>query len=126
MAITKPLTQNECIALDKKITNQINLVDDMARRLLQLDVEQNQSLKFQLDAQKKKLQEYKDQYNKNGCIVKVEEKKQETVMGVINQYTELDKARIEAETKYQTNKKVFFGAIVLILALTLIITYKKK
>jgi neutral trehalase len=122
----KLYNRQRCLDLDKKITNQIDLINNMGRRLLQLDVTQNVSLNYQIDAQKKLLQDMKSEYDKNGCLLEVEAKKQETVMGVIDEYTAFDKARIEAQSIYERNKKVFYGSMVLILGFTLILTFKKK
>jgi hypothetical protein len=122
----KTFNRQRCIELDKKITNQVDLINNMGKRLLQLDVTQNASLNYQIDAQKKILQDMKAEYDKNGCVLEVEAKKQETVMGVIEEFSAFDKARIEAKTIYERNKKVFYGVMVVILALTLVITYKKE
>lgn len=122
----KSFNRERCIELDKKITNQIDLVNNMGKSLLQLDVTQNASLNYQIDAQKKILQDMKSEYDKNGCVLEVEAKKQETVMGVIEEFSAYDKARIDAQTTYERNKKVFYGFMVIVLALTMVITYKKE
>jgi hypothetical protein len=48
----------------------------------------------------------------------------ETIKGVYDTYTTLDRLRIEEESKYQRNKKVFIGGMVLLVVLGLIIVKK--
>ena len=98
----------------------------MGRRLLQLNVTESVSLSYQIDTQKKLLQDMKNEYNNNNCISEVESSRQEVVGAIVSEYSSYDKQRIEAESIYERNKRVFFGAVVLIFGLALIMTLKKS
>ena len=56
---------------------------------------------------------------------KIEENKQLAVKSTIDKYTTIDEERIQAESKYQANVRVFIGASVLVLALTIILVNRK-
>lgn len=122
----KLYNRQRCLDLDKKIINQIDLINNMGRRLLQLNVTESVSLNYQIDTQKKLLQDMKNEYNNNGCISEVESSRQEVVGAIISEYSSYDKQRIEAESIYERNKRVFFGGVVLIFGLALIMTLKKS
>jgi hypothetical protein len=49
----------------------------------------------------------------------------ETVLGVYNTYSALDKQRIEAESKYERNKKLFFGGMVFLVVVGILLVRKK-
>jgi hypothetical protein len=61
-----------------------------------------------------------------GCPKKIEENRQVAVSKTIDKYSELDKKRIEAESKYQQKIRIFMGATVLIIVLTTIFLFKTK
>jgi hypothetical protein len=64
----------------------------------------------------------KKDFIKYGCEAQVEASRQEVVAGISKEYSAYDKARIQAESIYERNKRVFFGAVVLVGALALIMT----
>jgi len=49
----------------------------------------------------------------------------ETVGGVYDTYSTLDKQRIEAESKYERNKKLFFGGMVFLVVVGIFLVRKK-
>lgn len=49
----------------------------------------------------------------------------ETVTGVYDTYSTLDKQRIEAESKYERNKKIFFGGMALLVVVGILLVRKK-
>jgi len=59
------------------------------------------------------------------CAKKLEEYKQIAVKSTIDKYTTIDEERIGAESKYQANVRIFIGASVLVLALTIILVNRK-
>lgn len=63
--------------------------------------------------------------DKENCKKKLTEYIQDTVKGVYNTYSELDKERIESESKYQRNQKVFFGGMVFLLVVGIFLIKKK-
>jgi hypothetical protein len=49
----------------------------------------------------------------------------ETLGGVYDTYSTLDKQRIEAESKYERNKKLFFGGMVFLVVVGILLVRKK-
>lgn len=60
------------------------------------------------------------------CIAKVEQSRQKIVSGIVNTFSEIDKARIETQSKAEANKRVIIGAAILIGAVVLIILFAPK
>jgi len=60
------------------------------------------------------------------CELVLAEQKAEKVLGIADTFSEYDKLRIESESIYQRNKKVFFSSVVLIGALLLIWGFSQK
>jgi hypothetical protein len=60
-----------------------------------------------------------------GCNAKIQESRNIVLGEKINKYTTLDKQRIEAESKYQANKKIFIGGSFILVAVALIVILKK-
>jgi hypothetical protein len=69
---------------------------------------------------KVKLNEHKLFFDTNGCAKKIEEVASEETSKVISQFTNLDTARITADTTYQVQQRVFFGGLVLVAGLVII------
>jgi|688.fasta_scaffold04758_40 hypothetical protein len=78
-----------------------------------------------VQASSKSLAEAEAELKKLDCAKKIEENKQVAVKSTINKYSALDEERIQAEIKYQTNVRIFIGASVLVLALTIILVNRK-
>jgi len=74
----------------------------------------------------KVLSEETQKFSDLGCQKKIEENRQVAVSKSIDKYSELDKERIEAESKYQQRVRIFIGASVLLIALTTIFLLKTK
>lgn len=83
------------------------------------DVEGAKTLQSRLDG-------YKKQYSDLNCDATLNKYKSTVVDAVINQYNQLDVTRIEADSKYKTQQKIFFGALILLGGLTMIITLGKN
>ena len=49
----------------------------------------------------------------------------ETVGGIYDTYSNLDKQRIETESKYERNKKLFFGGMVFLVVVGIFLVRKK-
>lgn len=75
--------------------------------------------KSQLDKLTKKFEDTK-------CADKIGEFRTEIINGITNTYSELDKARIEAESKYKEKQKIFFGAIIFMGVLLMVTMFGKK
>ena len=65
-------------------------------------------------------------FDKYKCLPIVERESLKGVDEVLNKLQPQDKARIEAESKKQTNIRIAFGGVVLLMALLLILKKKKK
>jgi hypothetical protein len=83
------------------------------------NLEQAGILQTRLDALKK-------EYDNLKCAEKVDNEKTKEVNSFLGSYSEMDKTRIEAETKYKTKQRIFFGAIFFFGALMMIAIFKKK
>ena len=73
----------------------------------------------------KTIAEKEEELKKLDCAKKLEEYKQVAVKSTIDKYSSLDEERIQAEIKYQENLRIFMGASVLVLALTIILVNRK-
>ena len=60
------------------------------------------------------------------CAGKISEFRAEVIGGITGSFSEMDKQRIEAESKYQAKQKIFFGAIILLGAVLIITMFGKK
>lgn len=78
------------------------------------------------DAMSKVLFEEKNKFSKLGCEKKIEQSRQVAVADTVNKYSELDKQRIEADSKYQVKVRVFMGASIFLIGLTVMIILKRK
>ena len=78
-----------------------------------------------IESNLKTIAEKEAELKKLDCAKKIEENKQLAVKSTIDKYTTIDEERIQAESKYQANVRVFIGASVLVLALTIILVNRK-
>ena len=110
--------QLECIALNDKLNGLLGMqgasaLSPLAWRRNQLDV--SNSL-----ARDKKVFEDK------GCVKLIEQYRQQELKDVASKFSALDKARIEEESKYVRNQRVFFGGMVLLGGIVIIRMFSKK
>ena len=56
--------------------------------------------------------EQKKEFNDNDCTKVIEQYRQQELGDVANKFSTLDKARIEEESKYVRNQRIFFGALI--------------
>jgi hypothetical protein len=66
------------------------------------------------------------EFNASNCNNLIAKRKQIFLDSEINKYQSLDSQRINAESKFQANKKFFIGASVLLIGVTLILVIKSK
>jgi hypothetical protein len=83
------------------------------------DVQQAQVLQNQLDA-------YKKEFNTLKCDKVLYKNELSTVDILVNQYNQMDTTRIEADSKFLVKKRIFYGVLVLLTGLTMIIILGKK
>lgn len=78
------------------------------------------------DASNALLDKLKIKSNKNDCDNKNNQQRGNVVNVIFDKYSGVDKIRIETKSIKDRNKRIFFGAGVLIVALGLILTYTRK
>lgn len=117
---TKAFNRKKCLDLNKSIDRNSKVVASMYEKGLLVE---NSVEVFFGDQLTIALNKDKKDFIKYGCQAEVEASRQEVVAGIGAEYSAYDKARIQAESIYERNKRVFFGAVVLIGALALIMTF---
>lgn len=126
-ADTKAFNRKKCLALNKSIdlytTEIANNYKQWANSKIFGEFNLYQSFAEKL---KEPLNEAKADFINYNCKSEVEASRQEVVSNVVSEYSAYDKERIEAESIYERNKRVFFGGVVLIFGLALIMTFKKS
>ena len=65
-------------------------------------------------------------FDDNNCIKLIEQYRQEELGDVLAKFSGLDKARIEADSIYQRNQRVFFGGLVLVAGVVIFTMFSKK
>jgi hypothetical protein len=117
----KDLEAENCINLDSEIQSLINTISEQSKLALN-----DNRLYSTIDGLKKKLAILKLDYETKGCLKKVSEVKIASTQEVVNKFTALDEVRIDEETKYQTQQRVFFGGLVLVAGLVIITMFNKN
>lgn len=115
------LLNDKCISTENQIISLTNLIATQGTLALT-----DNRIYGQIDVWKKQLAQLKADYALNGCVSRVEEIKQAKIQEIAKTYQDLSKTRIDTTSIYERNKRVFFGTIVLLLALVLITTNKKN
>ena len=69
---------------------------------------------------------YRKEFNDNDCTKVIEQYRQQELGNVASKFSALDKARIEEESKYVRNQRVFFGGLVLIGGVVIITMFSKN
>jgi hypothetical protein len=106
----------KCLERELYIQNLQNLISEKTQ---QNDTEQ-------LSAWAQVLAKETKMFNDLGCNAKIQERKNLVLGDKLSKYTAIDKQRIEAESKYQANKKIFTGVSVVLVALVIVILAKSK
>lgn len=94
------------------------------RNAITVGGQQNNILNVQLDS--KILQDETKKFNDLGCSAKINEQKSGALQKKIQEYSALDKERIEAESKYEARKKIFIGGSVILIGLALIVVLQSE
>ena len=69
---------------------------------------------------------YRKEFNDNNCTQIIEQYRQSQLGDVVSKFSALDKARIESESIYERNQRIFFGALVLLGGVVIITMFSKK
>jgi hypothetical protein len=128
----KKYRREKCLSLNERITQYTSTIaSDYQKYLNAKDVKAFVTGNFNLNVYyaenlKIALEDAKKDFINYNCAKEVEESRQEVVGSIASEYSAYDKERIEAESIYERNKRVFFGGVVLIFGLALIMTFKKS
>jgi hypothetical protein len=106
----------DCVYLEEKITNTLNEISALMKY---------QKLE-QIEGKKSELEILKSNFKNKGCVKEIEKYMQSEMGQVIDVYSGLDKERITENTTYEKNKRIFIGASILILGVTIVLINKKK
>lgn len=124
---TKGYNRQKCLSLNSTINLYINqIATDYKQSLNNRDDGSFNINTFTADKLKEALSKAKEDFKNYNCISEVEASRQEVVGDIASEYSTYDKQRIEAESIYERNKRIFFGGVVLIFGLTLIMTLTKS
>jgi len=120
----KKYRREKCLGLNERIERYTNTIaSDYAKALLDKNAGEFNVNVMYADKLTIALNDAKKDFINYGCQAEVEASRQEVVGKIGSEYSAYDKARIQAESIYERNKRVFFGAVVLIGALALIMTF---
>lgn len=75
---------------------------------------------------KEPIAQYRKQFEDNNCTQILEQYRQAELGGVIEKFSELDKVRIESESIYERNQRIFFGGLVLVAGIVIITMFGKN
>ena len=115
------MNSSDCQTIKARISNLQNLIASNTILVLR-----DKRIQSQIDVWKKQLVSLKSEYETNGCDAKINDLRIQEVKNIGGAYKELDQKRIEEEATYQRNKRILFGALVLLFALVIVIPNKKS
>jgi hypothetical protein len=69
---------------------------------------------------------YRKQFADNNCTQLIEQYRQAELGSVVDKFTNLDKVRIESESIYERNQRIFFGGLVLVAGIVILTMFSKK
>jgi len=69
---------------------------------------------------------YRKQFADNNCTQIIEQYRQAELGSVVDKFTNLDKVRIESESIYERNQRIFFGGLVLVAGIVILTMFSKK
>jgi hypothetical protein len=123
----KKYRREKCLGLNEKITSYTSTIaSDYLKSLNSKDDGGFNLNAFYADNLKIALEDAKKDFITYNCVKEVEASRQEVVGSIASEFSAYDKERIEAESIYERNKRIFIGASVLIFGLALIMTFKKS
>jgi len=107
----------ECIVIDSTLKGQI--YKSASDSLMYYESTKDKNLPIEIANTKKKFAD-------KGCLQKIEKYRQSELGKVVDKYSNLDKERIQAESIYERNQRIFFGGLVLIGGIVIITMFSKK
>jgi hypothetical protein len=124
---TKSYNRQKCLTLNSSINLYINQIASDSKQSLNSTTDNLFNINS-LTASKLKeaLNKAKLDFINYNCVAEVEASRQEVVGSIASEFSTYDKERIEADSIYERNKRVFIGGVILIFGLGLIMTFKKS
>jgi len=110
-----------CLELSKQIEILENRIFVLKKLILS-----DQTIAKDIQQKEKTLAELKKKYAEGNCDVVLGDVKTKETLELIQKYQNIDKERIEAESKHKERMRIFFGALVIASFVVIIATYKKK
>ena len=110
--------QLKCISINSKLQSLIQLQGASASSYFDNKRNQYESTEA-IDRTRK-------EFNDNDCTKVIEQYRQQELGDVANKFSTLDKARIEEESKYVRNQRIFFGALILLGGVVMITIFGKN
>lgn len=107
----------ECIVIDNTLQSQISKSANQSSMYFE-DIK-DINLPTAIANSKKKFAE-------KGCVQKLEKYRQAELGKVAEKFTALDKARIQAESIYERNQRIFFGGLVLLGGIVILTMFSKN
>jgi predicted Zn-dependent protease len=118
--------KEKCGSYDPKILECISLNSEMQSKIINFSNESLLSSDKYKTTTKQQVEDIKKAFNDKGCIKIIEQYRQAELGKVVSKFSDLDKARITAESIYERNQRIFFGALVLIGGVVIITMFSKK
>lgn len=109
----------------RKLSNDIQFLQNNIERDTLLALYDG-SLRKKIETDKLDLASKKKAYADLKCELVLAEEKANAVVKIADEYSEIDRQRIEAESKKERNKKILLSTIVLVGAMFLILKFSKK
>lgn len=109
-------TTQECIDLKKDLDVKTSLYGNQA--LIYFDSDKT--------FKKESLDKARKLYEDKGCVKIIEQYRQAELGKVIGKFSELDQTRIESESVYERNQRIFFGGLVLVAGIVVLTMFSKK
>lgn len=118
--------KEKCGMYDKKVTDCISLNTRIAIQTAELGNEALMYFQSNKITDPKYLEQDKKEFQEKGCTKIIEQYRQKELKSVADKFGYLDKTRIEQESKYVRNQRVFFGGLVLLGGIVIITMFGKK
>ena len=103
---------------------------DLRKRITSLQATNNADFILDNPKQSKEVQSridaMKEEYKNIKCDAIINTERGQYVLAVTDIFSTLDKKRIQSDSIYERNKRVFFAGVVLVFGLAIIMTFKKE
>jgi hypothetical protein len=118
--------KEKCGIYDKKVTDCISLNTRINMETAILGSDALIYFESNKKGDPKYLEELKKEFKEKNCTKVIEQYRQKELKGVADKFSYLDKIRIEEESKYVRNQRIFFGALILLGGVVMITMFGKN